>query len=33
MSKKEREQKIQEFWEYLAPTQGTITIVDPKVMD
>lgn len=33
MSKKEKEDKIKEFWDFLAPTQGSITIVDPSVLD
>ena len=33
MSKKEREEKIKEFWAYYEATQGSITIVDPKVLD
>ena len=33
MSQKEREQKAKEFWKYYEATQGSITIVDPKVLD
>ena len=33
MSKKEREKKVKEFWEYYKSTQGTITIIDPIVLD
>ena len=33
MSKKEREEKVKAFWEYYESTQGTITIMDPIVLD
>ena len=33
MSKKEKEEKVKEFWEYYEATQGTITITDPVVLD
>ena len=33
MSKKEKEEKAKEFWEYYKATQGTITITDPVVLD
>ena len=33
MSKKEKEEKAKEFWEYYEATQGTITITDPVVLD
>ena len=33
MSKKEKEEKIKEFWEYYESTQGSITIADPIVLD
>lgn len=33
MSKKEREEKVKEFWEYYESTQGTVTITDPVVLD
>lgn len=33
MSKKEREEKVKEFWECYESTQGTITITDPVVLD
>lgn len=33
MSKKEKEEKAKEFWEYYESTQGTITIADPIVLD
>ena len=33
MSSKDREEKVKEFWEYYEPTQGTITITDPIVLD
>jgi hypothetical protein len=33
MSKKEKEEKAKEFWEYYEATQGTITITDPIVLD
>ena len=33
MSQKEREKKAKEFWKYYEATQGSITIVDPKVLD
>ena len=33
MSKKEKEEKIKEFWEYYESTQGSITITDPIVLD
>ena len=33
MSKKEKEEKAKEFWEYYEATQGTITITDPEVLD
>lgn len=33
MSKQEKEEKAKEFWKYYVPTQGSITIVDPKVLD
>ena len=33
MSKKEREEKVKEFWEYYESTQGSITITDPVVLD
>lgn len=33
MSQKEREEKAKEFWKYYKATQGSITIVDPKVLD
>ena len=33
MSKKEREEKVKEFWEYYESTQGTITITDNMVLD
>ncbi|MBO4850588.1 MAG: hypothetical protein J5529_06750 [Prevotella sp.] len=32
-SKKEKEEKAKEFWEYYEATQGTITIIDPVVLD
>ena len=33
MSKQEKEEKAKEFWKYYEATQGSITIVDPKVLD
>ena len=33
MSKQEKEEKAKEFWKYYETTQGSITIVDPKVLD
>jgi hypothetical protein len=33
MSKQEKEEKAKEFWRYYEATQGSITIVDPKVLD
>lgn len=33
MSKEEKEKKAQEFWEYYLPTQGSIIILDPSVLD
>ena len=33
MSKKEKETKVKEFWEYYEATQGSITITDPVVLD
>ena len=33
MSKKEKEAKVREFWEYYEATQGSITITDPAVLD
>ena len=33
MSKKEKEEKIKEFWEYYESTQGSITIADPIVLE
>lgn len=33
MSKKEKEAKDREFWEYYEATQGSITITDPAVLD
>ena len=33
MSRQEKEKKAKEFWEYYEATQGTITIVDPIVLD
>jgi hypothetical protein len=32
MSKKEKEEKAKEFWEYYESTQGTIIITDPIVL-
>ena len=33
MSKQEKEEKAKEFWKYYEATQGSITIVDPVVLD
>ena len=33
MSKKEKEEKAKEFWEYYEATQGTITIIDSVVLN
>ena len=33
MSKQEKEERAKEFWKYYEATQGSITIVDPKVLD
>ena len=33
LNKKEKEEKIKEFWEYYESTQGSITIADPIVLD
>jgi hypothetical protein len=33
MSKKEKEQKAKEFWDYYLPTQGTLTVAPEFFLD
>ena len=33
MSKQEKEEKAKDFWRYYETTQGSIIIIDPKVLD